>query len=135
MARIALGDGDLPAAHRALDRAWMRLAVHIRAEHRAIFPALAGSADLGGRLASLREDHDAFMATLARAVNALATHPADPAPAKLALEEVLPRLAAHNALEESQVYPRADALAEPARGALLRGVRRELADLPPRYRA
>lgn len=113
----------------------MRLAVHIRAEHRAVFPALAGGADLEDCLAALREDHDAFMAALAPAVQALAAHPADPAPARLALAQVLPRLAAHNALEESKVYPRADALAEPARGALRLGVRRELAALPPRYRA
>ncbi len=113
----------------------MRLAVHIRAEHKALFPALAGKPDLQACLSSLREDHDAFMAALARAVNALGAQPPDPAGARALLAGVLPRLAAHNRREEAEVYPLADGLAGEMREALLLAIRRELAALPARYGA
>lgn len=111
----------------------MRLAVHIRAEHKVLFPPLAGMPGLQARLAGLREDHDHFMTALAGAVNALAARPPDPVPAREALPELRARLEAHNALEEAEVYPLVAQL--PAGAALLLAVRRELAALPVRYRA
>lgn len=124
---------DAAAAHRALDLAWARLAVHIRAEHKVLFPALAEVPELSEGLALLRKDHDAFMTALAGAVQGLAAPAPDVAFAAAALAQMTPRLAAHNALEEADLYPKADVL--PMRARLLQEVQRELAALPPRFRA
>ncbi|HJV37372.1 MAG TPA: hemerythrin domain-containing protein [Geothrix sp.] len=133
-ARMAMDRSLQPEAHRALDRIWMRLAVHIRAEHKALFPAVAEARpDLAEALRTLREDHDFFMATLATAVNALKGPGLDWAAARTAAEAVQRRLAAHNALEEERIYPVADQLPEVQRRHLAGEVLRELAALPTRY--
>ena len=80
----ALHNHDITASSSKLDLLWVRLAVHIRAEHLHLFPTvlnrLAGSADdaatpdLGDAksiVESLRADHDFFMRELARAVGTL----------------------------------------------------------------
>ncbi|HJU84427.1 MAG TPA: hemerythrin domain-containing protein [Holophagaceae bacterium] len=127
----ALARGDAAAAHEALDRAWMRLAVHIRAEHKVLFPAvLEAHPDLADRILRLREDHDVFMVALARLV-AASKGPSPELPALAdELERVVTRLQAHNRLEEAEVYPRAGADPE-----LQDRLHAELAFLPERYRA
>jgi iron-sulfur cluster repair protein YtfE (RIC family) len=133
-ARTALEDGRPEEAHRALDRIWMRLAVHIRAEHKVVFPALAKDRpDLQATLQALHEDHDFFMATLAAAVQGLRGPSPDPASARAAMEAVQQRLAAHNALEEDQVYPEADRLPGAEGARITRDAARELAFLPRRH--
>lgn len=133
-ARAALDRGLQAEAHRALDRIWMRLAVHIRAEHKALFPAVAGARpDLADTLQTLREDHDFFMATLATLVNAMKGTEPDWTAARSSFEAVQRRLATHNALEEERVYPVADGLAEAQRRQLAGDISRELATLPTRY--
>jgi iron-sulfur cluster repair protein YtfE (RIC family) len=133
-ARAAVGRELHAEAHRAVDRIWMRLAVHIRAEHKVLFPAVAEfRPDLGATLQTLREDHDFFMATLAGAVNGLKDPAVDWAAVASALASVRQRLATHNALEESQVYPLADRLLPGQREQLISAVSRELAALPDRY--
>lgn len=133
-ARTAL-DGGLPdEAHGTLDRIWMRLAVHIRAEHKVVFPALAEERpDLQAALRALREDHDFFMATLAAAVQGLRGPSPDLASARAAMEAVQLRLTAHNALEEDRVYPEADRLPGAERARITQEVARELAFLPGRH--
>jgi len=133
-ARTALGHGLQAEAHRALDRIWMRLAVHIRAEHKALFPAVAGTRpDLAEALQSLREDHDFFMATLAALVTALKGTELDWTAARSGFEALQRRLADHNALEEERIYPVADELPEVQRRRLAGDISRELATLPTRY--
>lgn len=133
-ARAALEEGLQAEAHRALDRAWMRLAVHIRAEHKVLFPAVAdASPQLAGTLQALREDHDFFMASLAGAVNALKGALVDRAALRATLAAVQHRLAAHNALEEAQIYPLAGRWPEDQQRRLAGDVARELAALPARF--
>src|SRR6266567_6977294 len=83
--RKALDTGDVAVSHARLDLFWARLAVHIRAEHLHLFPAVMnGLSDMTadhsvaptlnqGRLAikRLRADHDFFMHELARAIGIL----------------------------------------------------------------
>ena len=130
----ALAAGSPEEAHAALDWLWIRLAVHIRAEHKVLFPALSEAhPDLGASLGLLRKDHDFFMAALAGAVKALAGAAQDRKAAESALEAVRQRLAPHNALEEDGVYPAADSLPAALRSRLMAEVARELTALPARY--
>src|SRR5688500_16123465 len=63
-----LADDDLHRTYAALDLFWARLAIHIRAEHLRLFPALlsirTSAAELDELIRPLREDHDFFMAEL-----------------------------------------------------------------------
>ena len=140
-----------------LDYIWARLAVHIRAEHLHLFPALLAASD-GGQSESagdaptpeevraaverLREDHDFFMRQLAAAVNdarELAAQDSAPDGERLAqikarASAVAERLAGHNQLEERQVYLWPEALLEGGQlDALREGMRREVENLPPRF--
>ena len=74
-AESALAVADPEAVFRSLDLFWARLAMHIRAEHVRLFPALREArVDEDRRvrllqlLAELRHDHDFFMVELARAI-------------------------------------------------------------------
>ena len=146
------GAGELLAK---LDYVWARLAVHIRAEHLHLFPALLSAAE-GAAAGSgapsppevresverLREDHDFFMRELAGAVNgtrALVAGGSVPDAVRLgAIRDmvlaVAGRLSEHNRLEEEQVYLwQAALLGEDSRAGLRRKVKRELENLPPRF--
>jgi hypothetical protein len=140
-----------------LDYLWARLAVHIRAEHLHLFPALlaasAESRDEGtsdapatgevrAAVEHLREDHDFFMCELAGAVNAareLAAQDGPPGHGRLlqirdrALA-VAERLAEHNRMEEEQVYlwPAA-LLTESEFDTLREEMEREIENIPPRF--
>lgn len=152
---LAFDGGDASEVYTKLDYLWARLAVHIRAEHLHLFPALLSAAEGSGRASGeptaeevresvdrLREDHDLFMRGLAAAVNelrALAT-PDAPADAErlLRLREnvraVAVRLAEHNRLEEEQVYLWQSALLDDdARDDLRVRMRREIENLPSRF--
>ena len=135
-AEKALASAVAGAAFTALDRLWMRLAVHIRAEHKGVFPAL-GSArpDLMDELGTLRQDHDFFMATLAVVVRGMESPAPDFAKAGAMLEAVRTRLVSHNALEEGVIYMMADQLPPDACGQVVEVIARELAFLPGRYRS
>jgi iron-sulfur cluster repair protein YtfE (RIC family) len=125
--------------HR-LDLFWARLAVHIRAEHVVLFPALLAAAteadreSLDATLADLRHDHDFFMKELARAVKALrlvpdfGNEPDTFTNIRKLVDTVATRLALHNALEEKTVYPLAD-LSPSDRTR----IQKELANLPSRF--
>jgi hypothetical protein len=144
--------GDAGAVLARLDYVWARLAVHIRAEHLHLFPALMAAAEAGrsGAEASevratverLREDHDFFMRELAGAVNnarGLAARAGEDVSAALRqigerVSAVAGRLAEHNRVEEQEVYRWPEALlGEAARADLGREMRRELENLPPRF--
>jgi hypothetical protein len=83
--RAGLRSGtDAGTVYGMLDRVWARLAVHIRAEHICLFPALLRSlgvlgdgqhgdiaphAEAESTVELLRSDHDFFMRELAAAIN------------------------------------------------------------------
>jgi len=99
----ALNNNDLQASHAKLDLLWARLAVHIRAEHLHLFPAIAARvSEAGPVIENLCADHDFFMRELAQAIGVLRegsfTSVLD------SVGEVEKRLASHNEIEEKQVY-------------------------------
>ena len=148
--------GGARGVFEKLDYLWARLAVHIRAEHLHLFPALLSAAGAGDEVTAdapapdevraavehLREDHDFFMRELAGAVNAarqLTEHDDQTVREPLLLIKskvlaVAERLAEHNRVEEQQVYlwP-AVLLGEVALADLGREMKRELENLPPRF--
>ncbi len=150
----ALDGGRPSTAHNRLDLFWMRLAVHIRAEHKALFPrfeALRSRPDhpAAGRgkefettVQSLRREHDEFMLTLSESVATLKKvrrgADAKEVAAKISavkdrLTGLSERLSRHNIEEESTVYPLIDAWESPASAeALHRQLTAELQRLPSR---
>lgn len=154
---LALDHGDKDESFARLDLLWARLAMHIRAEHLCLFPAILGApqALLTGRdgaprleeaqsaIGVLRSDHDFFMHEMAKAINLMRALKGIPDADVIgeSLREVRSialsvktRLSAHNQLEENQVYGWIDVLLdEAARSALYARVRRELENLPPRF--
>jgi hypothetical protein len=154
---LAFDGGDAREVFSKLDYLWARLAIHIRAEHLHLFPALlsAASAEGAGRTSvrpaarevlesveSLREDHDFFMRELAGAVNAArdlaALDDADDLGVFMQIKgrvlAVATRLAEHNRVEEEQVYRWPEALLSPSQlGALSAGIKHEIENLPPRF--
>ncbi len=155
--RKALDTGDVGASHASLDLFWARLAIHIRAEHLHLFPAIinglskipddqavAPTRNEGQQaIERLRGDHDFFMHELARAigilrdlVNNLDSRTVDEGmrAVREAVLEVQNRLTIHNELEESQVYRWAETiLTERERAELATRISAELANLPPRF--
>ena len=152
-----LDGGVARGVFEKLDYLWARLAVHIRAEHLHLFPALLAASE-GKRneeaddapatgevrpaVERLREDHDFFMRELAGAVNAareLAAEEGPPDRERLLqirgrASAVAERLVEHNRVEEQQVYLWPEALLDRAELETLRaGVLREIENLPPRF--
>ena len=148
--------GDACAVFERLDYLWARLAVHIRAEHLHLFPALLAASAARGQGAGdapapeevraaverLREDHDFFMRELAGAVSAareMAAQEGPPDSDRLMQLRgktfaVAERLVEHNHMEEGQVYLWPAALLSAAElGALGAGMKREIENLPPRF--
>lgn len=154
---LALERGDKDESFARLDLLWARLAVHIRAEHLCLFPAILGTPQAlftgsGGTprleeaqsaIAVLRSDHDFFMHELAKAVNLMRALKGIPdvdaigeclGEVRSIVLSVKTRLSAHNQLEENQVYVWIDVLLDEAeRAALDARVRRELENLPSRF--
>lgn len=144
-ALTALTSGADGEAYRKIDYFWARLAMHIRAEHLHLFPALLemhpveseGSADIREKIERLHEDHDFFMRELVSAVKAMrlidernTAVTRDKVTA--ILEAIKTRLIEHNLIEERELYPLVPASA--AGVGLTRSMKRELENLPPRFR-
>ena len=146
---LALDHGDKDESFARLDLLWARLAIHIRAEHLCLFPAIlgAGSAshleEAKSAIGILRSDHDFFMHELAKAVNLMRElkTTSDAGDIGESLREVRgivlsvkTRLITHNQLEESKVYGWVDTLLDEAeRSALDARVQHELENLPSRF--
>ena len=140
----ALHKRDVQTSHAKLDLLWARLAVHIRAEHLHLFPAIASETS-DAILENLRADHDFFMRELAQAIGVIRElpttldNPSDEAKwASLAdtIRDVEKRLASHNEIEENQVYYLASTLlSEPAQMELSTRIRAELENRPSRFSA
>ncbi|HMF57727.1 MAG TPA: hemerythrin domain-containing protein [Pyrinomonadaceae bacterium] len=154
---LALDGGDKDESFVRLDLLWARLAIHIRAEHICLFPAILGAPQplLTGRgsapsleeaqsaIGVLRRDHDFFMHELAKAINLIRALKGIPDAGAVGeclrevrsiVQSVKTRLRAHNQLEEDKVYGLIDVLLNEAeRSTLDTRVRRELENLPPRF--
>jgi predicted phosphohydrolase len=152
----ALEAHDAEQSFALLDLVWARLAVHIRAEHLCLFPALLDAARQPSTSAEdvayfdeaqsvinlLRLDHDFFMVELARAVNTMReidAQDSDAAKERLravrqTISAVKARLAEHNKLEEEQVYRwPASRLDSSQQAQLAECVRRQIENMPPRF--
>ena len=135
---------DAESAFTALDFAWARLAVHIRAEHLHLFPgALEVSRreavpDIDETLERLRRDHDFFMHEFGSAIKSMRSMTdetkggimRDAARALLAIRD---RLIEHNAIEEERIYPLCALMSERDGDVISRFVSKELNNLPPRF--
>ena len=150
----ALEAKDAARTHSALDLFWARLAMHIRAEHLHLFPAVsrvAGSRrnnqtlppdEPENTIAILRDDHDFFMRELSQAV-AITRGLLGNSEGNIAgqLEEVNKKIAAirtrlvkHNEIEEKGIYVWSSSLLSEADGSELSSqVQKELENLPPRF--
>jgi hemerythrin superfamily protein len=129
----ALNNNDVQTSLAKLDLLWARLAVHIRAEHLHLFPAIAARvSNAGSVIEDLRADHDFFMRELARAIDVLRD-------GKLTsvldtVREVEKRLALHNEIEEKQVYHWVGSvLSDSEQTALATRINAELEKRPPRF--
>jgi hypothetical protein len=124
----ALREMDSEAARFRLDLFWARLAVHIRAEHLHLFPAVIKVGQ--SVVAQLREDHNFFMRELASAIAILS----DLNQVATIVKAVEERLARHNELEESEIYALISSILPPEEQARLASqINAELMNQPPRF--
>jgi F0F1-type ATP synthase delta subunit len=132
----ALDNRDVKTSYSKLDLLWARLAVHIRAEHLHLFPAIASKAtEAQPIIDTLRDEHNFFMRELARAIRVLRNETNLDAVAG-AVREVEKRLANHNQIEEQQIYRWSSTmLTEPEQLDLLARINAELENRPPRFSA
>jgi hemerythrin-like domain-containing protein len=148
LARVfaALDSGCRDEILLSLDRFWARLAVHIRAEHKELFPTLVavaqsklGSSEQAGQfrllIDDLRRDHSDFMRQLAILVsNEREEEKVEYAEIRQRLEVLSSRLALHNEIEESNVYSLANRLlSESDAVGLCTRIEMELRHMPPRF--
>jgi hypothetical protein len=155
--QLALAGSEPEDTRTKLDLFWARLAVHIRAEHLHLFPAVLSSlgrkdvppasaptlSEAQAVVATLQSDHDFFMSELARAVKIIRDLPAgsDQSRVKEALGEithkvklVVQRLLTHNELEENQIYRwAAIVLTVEEQAELAPRISAELNNRPPRF--
>ena len=140
----ALDNKDVQTSYSRLDLLWARLAVHIRAEHLHLFPAIASRVSEAQPVVDrLRADHDFFMRELARAISILrelpkrivtANEEAKLAVVGDAIREVEKRLVTHNEIEENQIYLWSSTmLTESEQSELLARINAELENRPPRF--
>ena len=152
----ALKANDVARSHATLDLFWARLAMHIRAEHLHLFPAISQAlktssvnkdafdpVDPQRLIVDLRDDHNFFMRELTDAIvilRRLLDKPKADAAAELAdvlktIDSVRARLVKHNQIEEQGVYLWTSSLLTQADQAeLVAKVHKELENMPPRFR-
>jgi len=155
--KTALENGEVKTTHAKLDLFWARLAVHIRAEHLHLFPAVVAGArnksandpslpdrnQMEVAIERLLDDHEFFMRELAAAIQ-IARKLGKSSDTRMDLEglkkieniviQIERRLETHNELEENQVYLWAGiVLSEEKQSELATRVERELANIPPRF--
>ena len=144
----ALDSRDGAGVFDKLDLFWARLAMHIRAEHLHLFPAVleysqetaSAAFYIRDKLELLRHDHDFFMRELARAVKLMRVVSEENIAAtyieiRSQLHGIEQRLSEHNRIEETEVYPLMQAvMAHTGTNDLTARVKKELDNLPPRFR-
>jgi Hemerythrin HHE cation binding domain. len=144
----ALDNKDVQTSYSKLDLLWARLAVHIRAEHLHLFPAVTSQLtnEAEAIVESLRADHNFFMHELARAIGILhelrrqqivTTSDATKfAVVGEIVRQIEKRLATHNEIEEIQIYRWSSImLSEQEQSDLLARISAELENRPPRFSA
>jgi hemerythrin-like domain-containing protein len=153
----AFEGSDTEQVYQTIDVFWARLAMHIRAEHLHLFPAILGALESSKHpkenrvpnfevvrkvIASLHEDHDFFMGELAGAIKQMRDlrekDNKDSANRLLTVRETITvikgRLETHNEREETDVYGWAERLLNQSELADLNGrMQKELDNLPPRF--
>jgi len=152
----ALDRKDAGRGHDTLDLFWARLAVHIRAEHLHLFPALlhlpVGTTRPAGAPSpetvkaatdKLRQEHDFFMNEIFAGLKLLRKLPGLTNKPEIAgvfqsmrqrMSDVSERLHQHNEHEETLVYRWAENWLPRAELVILQDhMRKELAHLPPRF--
>ena len=136
----ALDNKNLETSYSRLDLLWARLAVHIRAEHLHLFPAVTSRLSEAQVLVeTLRADHDFFMRGLAQAIGLLRELRTTNDQAKWevvgdTVREIEKRLATHNEIEEDQIYRWSSTiLTEPEQSELLARINAELENRPARF--
>ncbi|MGD9630605.1 MAG: hemerythrin domain-containing protein [Pyrinomonadaceae bacterium] len=143
---VALEQGDGSKAFEYLDRFWARLAVHIRAEHLHLFPALlkpGSDASIEEIIVGLRADHNFFMVELGSLVKRWrlvrksieeASCPDFLSEARERMKYLRERLLSHDEIEEKQLYSLIEfKLSMEDQSSLYSKVRRELSNMPPRF--
>ena len=155
--KASLANGDVEKSHAKLDLFWARLAVHIRAEHLHLFPAVVAAIrekpendtsgpvpkDAEAAVEQLLDDHEFFMRELAAAVQTIRKL-GKFADTRIDLEglkgvqnivlEIERRLVRHNDLEENKVYRWTNTvLSEQRQHELTTEIERELGNKPPRF--
>jgi hemerythrin superfamily protein len=142
-----LENGSSAEAFAALDLFWARLAMHIRAEHLHLFPAVSkiceSEAVVSGKevrkvLEQLRGDHDFFMHELADSIKAMRSiTSADEREVmrhtEVRLRAISSRLVDHNKVEEERIYPLRRFLSAEDNERLTRSMTKELTNLPSRF--
>ena len=142
----ALANKDVRTSYSKLDLLWARLAVHIRAEHLHLFPAIAPRvSEAQPVIDRLREDHDFFMRELGQAIAVLRDLPKnlvsvsdeqELAAVRDAILDIEKRLVTHNEIEENQIYQWSSTILSEAEQLELRArVNAELEHRPPRFSA
>ena len=154
----ALECADVELIYKSLDFFWARLAMHIRAEHLHLFPAITNAIETQtpenkssvpsltealNAINDLQSDHNFFMRELLSAIKKLRELRENKTNADFSKEisdvgekivSVKHRLEKHNETEETKVYMWADALLDQAERAALSGrMQREITNLPPRF--
>ena len=153
----ALDSNDVSRSYATLDLFWARLAIHIRAEHLHLFPAISRAVsrnltahgedvpppgDEQKTIAELRDDHEFFMRELSDAIaimRELLVNPEADVVAQLQgvrerIDGVQRRLVKHNEVEEEGVYLwTRNLLSEAEQAELSMLVNKELENTPPRF--
>ena len=154
--KSALRVGDIEATISRLDMFWSRLAVHIRAEHRQLFPAVIDALTVSSRsqtfaptltearstIEKLRSDHDFFMHELGQAFKILRalsyedreTFDRGMNSVRSTMIEIEKRFVIHNQLEETKIYAWTTTILDTQEQTdLATRIRIELANGPPRF--
>jgi hypothetical protein len=148
---------DVEQIYKNVDLLWARLAMHIRAENLHLFPAVLQclnklaenekipyAALAENLLKKLKDDHNFFMRELTgviKKLRELGENECDGSEQANALSDVCStilgverRMKTHNELEETHIYEWAETLLdESEHAALLKQIRRELENSPPRF--
>ena len=146
--KLSLTFDKLSLIFDKLDLFWARLAMHIRAEHLHLFPAVleysqetaSAAFYIRDKLELLTHDHDFFMRELARVVKLMRVVSEENIAAtyieiRSRLHDIEQRLSEHNRIEETEVYPLMQAVrANKKFNDLDARVKRELDKIPPRFR-
>ena len=145
-----LSKSQTSRAVELLDLFWARLAMHIRAEHLHLFPALRDNAqhfsgqdrlpafaEVESALEVLQADHNFFMKELGDMMKAARATPVDEAVFTDfvgRLSAIRKRLKTHNQIEEQQVYFWPSLLFDETKVSELNDrLKHELENLPPRF--